>query len=87
MNEHDIEIIIGCDAAHPDRRGGQHVAKHCTAVLVIHKPTGIGVRVDSERSQHGNRMRAMQLLGRMVYASTLVDGECGHTLLRCDCVH
>lgn len=50
----DLEIVIGCAAAHPDRRGGQHVARQCSDVLVIHKRTGIGVRNGTERSQRRN---------------------------------
>ncbi len=51
LREEDLQIVAGCDAAHPERRGGQHVAKPCGGVMVIHKPTGIAVRVDDARSQ------------------------------------
>lgn len=60
-----LRIITGCDAVHPDHRGGQHVAKPCTGVLVIDDERGIGVLVNSERSQHGNRTRAEALLRAM----------------------
>lgn len=53
-----MRIIVGCDAVHPNRRGGQHVAMHCTGVLVIDDERGIGVLVNTERSQHANRQKA-----------------------------
>lgn len=57
--------ITGCDAVHPDRRGGQHVAKHCTSVLAIDDDAGVGVLVNSERSQSGNRQKADAMLAEL----------------------
>ena len=62
----DLEITTGCEAVHPDQRGGQHVAKHCTGVRITHKPTGVSVLCNSERSQHGNRSKAMEMLRERV---------------------
>lgn len=46
--------------------GGQHVNKTETAVRALHEPSGLTVRVQSERSQLQNKRRALRALTRML---------------------
>ncbi len=63
INPADLEI----ETIKSSGAGGQHVNKTESAIRLIHKPSGIVIECQDERSQYKNKDKAMKLLKTKLY--------------------